>query len=160
MELLKRKIIAQIKFYQKYDNPEPEGFFSLFRLFSPQGKKGRIRAKEYLKEANAITESEALLKFYRDFSNVTDGLGNSTLLRRRIGEGLCDYFNLSAMLEERIEKQYQATCKASIIYGGPIPERSFLKDTLMAKVLRRKMDEFFQPQEINNLQNIPMNTLK
>lgn len=144
----------QINYYLSSDNPQPERWQDKFlSFFSEQGEKGRLRARRYLEEIAKQTDSELLLKVYRDFNNVTDSLHNSNLLRRRIGEGLCEYLNLLPQLTIITENQYGPLCEAAT-YGCPLPSYNRIRDSIMAALLERKIRETFDLEQINDVRHI------
>lgn len=145
-------LINQIEFYLEYDNKKPRGVLaSIASLFSARGKTGRATARIYLENIKTYKEESDtafLLIIYRDYIKLNDTLKASTVLRRRVGEGLCKYFKLLTVLEELTAESYLPLAEASA-YGAAFVDRNRVRDNHMEILLQNTLEKKFGIDAIN-----------
>jgi hypothetical protein len=146
---LQQILLDKIQYYLDHDNPEPQSdgsvidgiFNSIYALFK---EEGRGRAKNYKTIISAYqNDRELLIDTFNDFRNPDSRLESSTDLRKRIFEGLCEFFNISLEIQPPMH----------IVYG-------YTGAGLFAGVNYQTQNEFLKQRQMNALRDRVDNALR
>lgn len=141
----------KIDHYETQENIAPKSKWEAFKaLFKHSGAKGRKRGNAYSEKINAIqTEQELLKMVLFDVLGKGVGLDGSVILRRRVYEGLCEYYKINV---SAIDKQIQQIISSmsyshALASAGYVPNCELIRDKKMLQAIAHKAN---WPTTLNN----------
>lgn len=142
-------LLHQTHIYLTEDNPERKGTTEkIMGLFAKSGVSGRHLALDYQESVirmHAEDEDLLLRQVTYDSLSKKGALCGSTKYRRRLMEGLCEYYGLTQRVDQLTLKRMKENVTSMVTLAGPSgiipypPSMNSVRDALMKELLENAL---------------------